>query len=150
MPPCPTARKDPTLIRFSKVGLDLVRGHATLDMAPVDLTTVSVGVLLTNSQTVLYRDVLPAGSLVPNSKGTAFSYRNLDARSTGGLYDLKLKQRGKSGSYTINFTSYADMSAATDANMRLQYYIGEDLLPFITINSPWTQTSSGWRAPKDH
>jgi hypothetical protein len=30
----------------------------------------------------------------------------------------------------------------------IQFYIGDDV--FITRAAPWTQTPSGWRAPKDH
>jgi hypothetical protein len=32
--------------------------------------------------------------------------------------------------------------------MRVQFYVGDRV--FITIDSPWKRTPSGWKAPKDH
>jgi hypothetical protein len=153
--PCRPARKDPTLIKFSRNGgLDLLRGHATLDMAPVDVNTQTVGVLLANQTATLYIDSLPPGSFVPGPSGTIFRFRNPDARYTGGLYSVKIKQRRDGSAYTFSFSAYADLSAAeagdADPLMQLQFYIGLTDRPFITIDTPWTRTPSGWRAPKDH
>ena len=151
VPPCPVARKDPTLIKFGRGGLDLLRGHATLEMTPVDVGGSTVGVLLANQAGTIYRGSLPAGALVPGPSGTIFRYRDPDARLAGGLYSVKIKQRRDGSAYTFSFAAYGDLSAATDPYMRLQLYIGESGdRPFITIDSPWTQTPSGWRAPKDH
>jgi len=152
VPPCPVARKDPTLIRFGRGGLDLLRGHATLDMTPVDLGAMPVGVLLGNPHDVIYRGVLPAGALTASPTGTIFRFSNPAARSVGGFYALKIKQRGDGSAYAFSFAAYGDLSAATDPLMRLQIYIGDapDARPFITTDAPWTRTSSGWRAPKDH
>jgi len=72
------------------------------------------------------------------------------------MYSGKIKKNSDGVSYTFSFTSYGDLSRATDANMRLQFYIGDDPNAaadgriFITLNTPWTKTSTGWRAPKDH
>ena len=68
---------------------------------------------------------------------------------------MKIKQNGNT-SYTFSFTAYGDLSAATDPNMRLQFYLGVDANAardgriFITLPKPWTRTPTGWRAPKDH
>ena len=151
VPPCPVARKDPTLITFGRSGgLDSIRGHATLDTAPVDVASMPVGVLLSNPAGEVYRAVLPPGSFTVSPKGTIFRYSNRDARTTGGIYGMKIKQRD--GGYAFSFAAYGDLSAATDPLMRLQIYIGNDpgARPFITTAAPWTQTPSGWRAPKDH
>jgi hypothetical protein len=155
--PCPTARKDPTLIKFGRGGgLDLLRGHATLDMTPVDIAAMRVGVLLSNSNGTIYSDGLAAGALTPGPSGTIFRFRDADARTNGGIYSLKIKQHRDGSGYTFSFASYADLSAATDKYMRLQFYIGDDPDAasdgriFITIDVPWTQTPNGWRAPKDH
>ena len=152
--PCPTAKKDPTIIQFGRAGsLDLIRGHAKLETAPVDLSTMSVGMLLSNAHGAIYSDSLAAGALT--ASGTTFRFSNPGARTGGGIYSLKIKQNGNS-SYTLSFTSYGDLSAATDPNMRLQFYIGEDANAardgriFITRDQPWMRTPSGWRAPKDH
>jgi hypothetical protein len=159
--PCPTAKKDPTVIRFGREGaLDLIKGHAKLEMAPVDIKAMAVGVLLSNPNVLpngtIYAGSLAAGALTPSPSGRIFRFRNPDARTGGGIYSLKIKQARDGSFYTFGFTSYADLSAATDANMRLQFYIGDDANAardgriFITIATPWTQTPTGWRAPKDH
>lgn len=128
----------------------MLSGHARLDMAPVDVASTPVGILLTNPRTVIYRAELPAGAL--SGTGNIFRFANRDARSAGGIYTLKLRHRDNGSTYTISFAAFGDLSAATDGQMRLQIYIGHlpEGRPFITMDVPWTQTSSGWRAPKDH
>jgi len=154
--PCLRASKDPTIIRFGPAGsLDLIRGHAKLETTPVDISAMSVGVLLSNLHGAIYSGSLPAGALTASSSGTIFRFLNSSARTGGGIYSLKIKQNGNT-SYTFSFASYGDLSAATDPNMRLQFYIGEDANAardgriFITRDQPWMRTPSGWRAPKDH
>jgi hypothetical protein len=154
--PCPRARKDPTTIQFGRNGaFDKIRGHAKLTMAPVDITTMSVGVLLTQPSTVIYSNELAAGALTGAANGTIFRFQDLNARSTGGFSSVKIKSNND-GSYTFSFAAYGDLSAATDPNMRLQFYMGTDPNAardgriFITLGTPWSQTRHGWRAPKDH
>ena len=153
-PPCPPAKKDPTIIRFGRAGLDLLRGHAVLQMTPVDVASKQIGLLLSNASDVIYRGVVPAGSLT--ASGTTFRYSNPDARSAGGIYSLKIAQYHDGSAYRVNFAAYGDLSAATDPAMRLQVYIGvapenaPDSLPFITTAIPWTRIPTGWRAPRDH
>jgi hypothetical protein len=127
--------------------LDLISGHATVDPGPTDFTKVSVGILLSKAGGNIYGFTLPAGQLTTTT-GKTFRYRNPDARANGGVYTVKIKQR-KVG-YSFGFASYADLSGADTPDMRLQFYVGGNPKPFITIDLPWTQTSSGWRAPKDH
>ena len=150
--PCPPARKDPTVIKFSRTGLDLLRGHVVLQMTPVDIASMQIGLLLSNPSDVIYRGVVPAGSLT--ASGTAFRYSNPDARSAGGIYSLRIVQYRDGSAYRVNFTAYGDLSAATDPAMRLQAYVGVGdapaARPFITTDIPWVQTPTGWRAPKDH
>jgi Right handed beta helix region len=155
--PCPRASKDPTIIQFGRAGsLDRIRGHAKLQMAPVDLTAMPLSVLLSDLHGAIYSNGLPAGALIGNPTGTIFRFRNAEARTSGGTYDLKIKKNNDGRSYTFSFTSYGNLSAATNANMRLQFYIGDDANAaregrvFITLDTPWTKTAHGWRAPKDH
>jgi hypothetical protein len=147
MPPCPIAKKDPTDIRYTP-GLDRLRSKAVLEMAPVDLSTVDVGILVSDPSKVLYQVEIPGSALVSSGGGQFFRYRNNAARTAGGLYSLKIKKQRRSDAYSFSTTSYADLSAATDARMRVQFYVGEKV--FITLDIPWTRTPSGWRAPKDH
>ena len=155
--PCPRASKDPTIILFGRGGhLDRIHGHAKLQMTAVDLTTMPVSVLLSDRSGVIYSDALPAGALTATNGGTIFRFINRAARDSGGMYDTKIKKNKDGSTYTFSFTSYGDLSRATDAHMRLQFYIGNDGNVardgrlFITIDTPWTQTPRGWRAPKDH
>jgi hypothetical protein len=155
--PCLVASKDPTIIQFGGAGrLDSIRGHAKLEMAPVDITAMPVSVLLSNPTGRIYADGLPAGALTASPSGTTFLFRNSDARTNGGMYSLKIKKNRDNSTYTFGFTSYGVLSAATDPNMRLQFYIGDDANAardgriFITLDQAWTRTPRGWRAPKDH
>ena len=116
-------------------------------MVPVDIGGTRVGILLSNPQGVLYEVALPGGALTGSSSGKIFRYRNSAARTSGGLYSLKLKQQ-KTGGYAFSSISYADLTAATDPNMRVQFYVGD--VVFITTEAPWKQLPQGWRAPKDH
>jgi hypothetical protein len=155
--PCPPARKDPTAIKFGRVGrLDLIRGHAKLLMARRDLTGMPVSILLSNRNGAIYADGLPAGVLNGGPGTTKYWFRDARARISGGMAALKIKKNSDGVSYTFSFTSYGDLSGATDGNMRLQFYIGDDANAasdgrvFITSDKPWTRTPTGWRAPKDH
>ena len=147
IPPCPIARKDPTDIRFG-ANLDRLRSKAVLGMIPVDLSTATVGILLSNPNEVLYQVTLPGSALTATSGGNLLGFRNAAARTTGGLYSLKIKKHKDGSGYSFSTVSYADLSGATDPRMRVQFYIGKAV--FITIDTPWNQIPSGWRAPKDH
>lgn len=149
--PCPIAKKDPTDIRFGN-GLDRLRSKAVLGMVPIDLSSVNVGILLTNPSGMLYAVEIP-GSLLTPPDGTTRRFRNLAARTEGGLYEIKLKKQRNGSGYAASTISYADLSAATDPEMRVQFYVGDRV--FITIDAPWKLLGSpqkpiGWRAPKDH
>jgi len=147
-PPCPVAHKDPTSIKFSRSGgLDSIKGHATLESSPIDVSAVKVGILLSDLQGNIYDFTLPPGAMQPPG-GKTFRYRNSDARLNGGVYQVKIKQR--TGGYSFSFAAYGDLSGADNPNMRLQFYMGDAPKPYVTIDAPWIQTPSGWRAPKDH
>ena len=117
-------------------------------MLPVDVSTVDVGFLLTNPNQVLYQFEIPGSALTASPNGKIFRYRNLDARNTGGVYELKIKKQRSGSGYSVSTISYADLSAATDPRMRVQFYMGD--VVFLSLDAPWKQLPSGWRAPKDH
>jgi hypothetical protein len=151
-PPCPPASNDPTQIKFSRTGgLDLIRGHATIEPGLTDFMAVSVGILLSKTEAGgggnIYGFTLDAGQLTTTT-GKTFRYRNADARANGGVYSVKIKTRRVG--YSFSFASYADLSGADTEWMRLQFYVGGETKPFVTADLPWTQTANGWRAPKDH
>jgi hypothetical protein len=153
--PCPTAKKDPTDIRFTP-GLDRLRTKAVLEMPQIDLTTVNVGVLLTNPNQTLYSAERSGSVLHHNGKIWRFTDVSARTSPTGGLYSLKIKEHRDGNGYSASAISYADLSAAEGPagdpkkleRMRVQFYIGD--VVFITIDTPWARTPTGWRAPKDH
>jgi hypothetical protein len=154
--PCPTAKKDPTDIRFLP-GLDRLRTKAVLEMPQVDLSTVNVGILLTNPNGKLFSAEEPGNVPQRNPNSKIWRFTDVGARTspTGGLYSLKIKAHRDGNGYSASAISYADLSAAesladvdTLKHMRVQFYIGEKV--FITIDTPWARTPSGWKAPKDH
>jgi len=149
---CKPARKDPTILTFVQSHLDRFRSQATLDIAPLDLGSMQVGVLLTNPNGVIYNAVLAPGDLSSRANGTIFQFRDPAARTghgnPAGIYNLQIKQHRDQKGYTIKVEAYADLSRATDPMMRIQFYLGDNV--FITTPAPWKQMSNGWRAPKDH
>jgi hypothetical protein len=151
-PACPIAHKDPTIIKFSRSGgPDMIKGHATLESSPVNVSGIEVGILLSDLQGNIYGFTLPPGAMADTGSGKTFRYRTTDPQGTrlnGGVYQVKIKQR--TGGYSFSFAAYGDLSGADNQDMRLQFYMGDAPKPYITIDAPWIQTSSGWRAPKDH
>jgi hypothetical protein len=145
--PCPIFKKDPTDIRYLP-GLDRLRSKGVLETIPVDLSTVDIGLLLTNPSQVLYQFEMPGSALAASANGRIFRFRNLAARTTGGVYEIKIKAQKDGSAYSVSTISYADLSAATDPWMRIQFYLGD--VVFLSIDTPWKQLPSGWRAPKDH
>jgi hypothetical protein len=145
--PCPPFKKDPTDIRYLP-GLDRLRSKGVLETIPVDLSKVDVGLLLTNPSQVLYQFEMPGSALTASANGRIFRFRNLAARTTGGVYEIKIKAQKDGSAYSVSTISYADLSAAMDPRMRIQFYLGK--VVFLSIDTPWKQLPTGWRAPKDH
>jgi hypothetical protein len=150
---CPIAKKDPTDIRFAaRPALDRLRSKAVLEGLPenLDLSTVTVGILLTKPGEGLYDFAMPGADLQSNSGKTIFRFRNPSARTDGGMYEIKLKKQRGGTSYSFSTISYADLSGATDPAMRMQFYVGDTV--YMTIDKPWKELpfGKGWRAPKDH
>jgi hypothetical protein len=151
--PCPRIRKDPTMILFGPPGgRDLFRSNGKLDTPAVDFTQLQVGWLLTNGRGAIYRAKLEAGDLVPLPNGKVFRFVDPDARygagKRGGIAVAKIKPLKDGSGYSYNVRAYGDLSAATDAAMAVQVYVGNQR-PFM-MSDIWTQMPRGWRAPKDH
>jgi hypothetical protein len=160
--PCPTAKKDPTDIRFGeRPSLDRLRSKAILQvpaLASVDLCTAELAVLLTNPHGAVHSERIRGSVFQPCNTGTLFRYRNLAARTdpNGGLYKLKLRKLKDKSGFAFSTISYADLAATNGPvgapgnleYMRVQFYIGDSV--FITLDNPWKRTPTGWRAPKDH
>jgi len=152
--PCPSIKKDPTMILFGvSGGRDMLRSNGKLPMSTsIDFGQQQVGWLLSNGRGEIYRATLEAGDLVPLANGKMFKFVDPSARSSagmrGGITVAKIKLLRDGSGYSYSMTAYSDLSAATDAAMALQVYVGERR-PFI-MSDVWTQIPRGWRAPKDH
>jgi hypothetical protein len=149
---CPHIQKDPTTIAFHKPPktLDRLKSHGRVTiLGSVNIGGAETGWLLDNTRGRIYGVVLPAGSMTANATGTLFSYKNIAAKTSGGIYVAKI--RFKAGnvnhtpSYTYSLETYGDISAATDANMAIQFYIG-NLATSAIHSEVWTRTKSGWKA----
>jgi len=131
---------------------DLFRSNGKLDMARVDFTQLAVGFLLTNGRGTIYRASLEAGDLVPLPNGKVFRFVDPNARygagKRGGISLAKIRPLKDGSGYSYSVRAYGDLSAATDAAMAVQVYVGNQR-PFM-MRDFWTQMPRGWRAPKDH
>ncbi|TMA38751.1 MAG: hypothetical protein E6J79_05805 [Deltaproteobacteria bacterium] len=143
---CPILQKDPTAIKFGPAGAGLDRftshGRVTIT-SPVDVAGSELGWLLSNARGRIYSAVLPPGALTRTASGTLFTYKNLAAKTGGGIYKAQVKITRYRISYGYRIETYGDMSAATDAAMSLQFYIGNQPTPGIH-RGLWTRTKSGW------
>lgn len=143
---CPNIDKDPTTIKFGPRGSTLGRlkshGRFTL-VGAVDVKGSDFGTVIANSRGQIYSVTLPANSLVANSSGTSFKYKNVLAATHGGFSKVSIRVRN--GLYRYTLEAYGDMSRATDKNMSIQLYLGSQPTPAIH-NETWTQKAWGWRA----
>jgi hypothetical protein len=112
-------------------------------IGPVDVSS-GISFLLSNSRDRIYAVTLGAGTLTANTNGTSFKYMNPAARTAGGVYKALVRiRRGTSYMYTVE--TYGDMAGATDADMAIQFYLGD--LPTSAVHAEqWTQTKFGWKA----
>jgi len=143
---CPIIQKDPTTIKFGPPGahLDQFVSHGRVTITdPVDVLGSEVGWLLRNARGRIYSAVLPPGMLRTYPSHKLFWYKNPAAASQGGIYKAQIRITRYSISYGYRIEAYGDMSAATDAHMDLQFYIGNRPTPAIHTGA-WTRTKFGW------
>jgi len=90
----------------------------------------------------MFQFALPPGSFV--KQGSAYTYRNNNARSAGGIAFVKLAQRdGQPNTFKIDIQAFdAGLeSRATLPDMTVRFTIGAE--PYETSNK-WTQKPNGW------
>ena len=146
---CPAIQKDPTVIKFGTPGArrDLFTSHGrvTIVGSQLDVAGSPVSWLLSNARGAIFRAEVPAGALLANQKATTFTYSNPSARTTGGITKAVIHITHHGTSYGYKVQAYGDLSAATDANMSLQFYIAAQPTPAIHTES-WQRTGYGWKA----
>ncbi len=133
--------KDPGSIAFNVGGSGIdrlqVNGRIT-PPAPIDPSTLSVSVRLSNTNGLIYTTTLNAGALQP--LGRKFKYRDRGAATGGGFSEFQFSPH-KDG-YRIKLAAYGDLSAATLADMTVEVDFGPGQ---YTNTATWKQTRRGWR-----
>jgi len=147
---CPPIRREPTTINLNPSGLDVFRSHGHVKLThPVDVSSVPVSWLLTNSNGVIYQSTLLPGDFTSNLDGSTLFFKDFGARFGNGvregMYTALLLVSWKDLVY-YKVQAYGDMSMATDPDMVLQFYIGDQAFVF---KSTWHWTgTAGW--PRRH
>lgn len=144
---CGPIGKDPAVIRFRDGRPDVLKVHGRfIPMGTVEPPTEAIGLLITNANGVVYRTQLEPGALAAGRN--RFSFKDPSALSGGGAHDglfkLHIRRFPQKGFYTFQITVFADLSAATEPLMALQWHVGDE--GFINIGA-WRATSPnpGWR-----
>jgi len=150
-PPCPPIRREPSGIQFGPpgAGLDRFKSHGRVQLsAPVDdVTRARVAWLITNASGVIYQASLRPGDLTPRKDGPYYFFKDDGAHLGQGTRDglgRVLILVGGDGFVRYKVKGYGDMSAATDPEMALQFYFGDEVFVFPAT---WRRVPSGWIAP---
>jgi hypothetical protein len=143
--PCKSIGRDPSVIRFGRPGKpDLFKSHGNVvPTASFDIASQEVAWVLSNSHGIIY-----GGSLIPGDlilKGPhAYYFTDLGAlKGTGKRFGIFKAKVWGTGSVYYKIKAYGDLSSATEPQMPLQFYIGDQT--FI-VDTTWRKTSHGWVA----
>jgi hypothetical protein len=146
---CPPIKRDPSRIVFGPPGgLDLFTSHGRVEPTePIDPGTVEVGWMVSNGRGPVYRGALIPGDLTANRKRNRFVFKDSGARSGQakrfGIYRAKIRITRRGTSYGYKIKAYGDLSAATDPDMVVQFYIGDQVW---VHDEPWIPRGNGWRS----
>jgi hypothetical protein len=151
-PPCPPIAKDPSTIKFGPpgAGLDIFKSHGRVEPGTsVDVRSNFVGFVVSNQHGIVYRGVLQAGDWTSNATSTVFKYVDKEARlgrgKRDGISKAKIRITRGGTSYGYKVQAYGDLSAATDPNMTIQFYLGNPTRTY-SHSEPWKRTAKGWKA----
>jgi hypothetical protein len=144
---CPPIKRDPARIIFGAPGeLDLFTSHGRVEPTEsIDPGSVEVGWMVSNARGHVYRGALISGDFNANRKRTTFRYKDRGARHGNsrrfGIYRAKIRITRGGTSYGYKIKAYGDLSAATDPDMVIQFYIGDQVW---IHDKPWIPRSNGW------
>jgi len=135
--------KDPGSIAFNigGTGVDRLQVNGRIiPPAPIDPSTMVIGVNLSNANGLIYSNELPVGAMTP--VGRKFTFRNRAAKTepAGGFTDFQFSPH--KGGYRIKLVAYGDLSAATLADMTVEVFFGGGQ---YTNTATWKPTRRGWR-----
>ncbi len=140
---CLPIGRDPGTIRFGRSGTgDLLSVHGSLDpTTPMDPSSETINILVTNANGKVYELVIPAGDVKKISRNL-YRFRNkLAQRQRSGLARFDVRYFPKRDNFTFVLKTYGDLSKATLADMAFQIQIGDD--GFLN-KSTWVKTTKGW------
>ena len=152
--PCPPILHDPSTIKFgpSGEGRDVFKSHGRVEPgASLDVTSDVVGWVVSNARGIVYRGVLHPEDWTTNAAGTVYRYVDKAARqghgqgARDGIAKAKIRITRGGTSYGYKVLAFGDLSAATDPNMTIQFYLGAPARAY-SHSEPWKRTSSGWKA----
>lgn len=141
---CPHACPARIIYRGDMQTPDFFEFHGMITLTPpITPQTQPFTLSLSNARfDPMFQFALPPGSFV--KQGKAYTYRNNNARTTGGIAFLKLAQRdGLPNTFKIDIQAFDKglESRATLPDMTVRFTIGAQ--PFETTD-PWTQKPNGW------
>lgn len=142
---CPHACPARIIYRGDMATPDFFEFHGLITLTPpISPTTQPFTLSLSNASfNPIFSFTLPPGSIT--AQGTeAYTYRNNNARQTGGIAFLKLAKRdGQPNTFKIDIQAFdAGLeSKATLPLMTVRFMIGAE--PFETTNT-WIQKPNGW------
>lgn len=148
-PVCNHACPGRIAFRPKKPGHDLFGFQASfVPTQSIDPSTSVVGVTITNANGIIWSATLLPGDLIRH--GDKYLFRDKTAKTgpgvRGGLFQLKLKEKPdanpQAGLWRIHIRGYADLSAATGAEMSVQVVVGNEA---FERTATWQANKKGWR-----
>lgn len=114
----------------------------------LDPSMSTIGVTLTNANGIIWSATLLPGDL--ERRGDKYIFRDKTAKTgpgtRGGLFQLKLKEKPDAnpqpGLWRINIRGFADLAAATEAEMTVQIVVGNEA---FQRTATWQERKNGWR-----
>lgn len=145
----PICRDPSEIVLRTPPELDRLKAHGRIDppapFMPAD-DAASVRVFRPDGTTV-FEASIPAGSLVANSSGSSFRYRDAGARALGGFRSFAVRRHATA--WVVALEAYGDLDLAVDARMNVR--VGVDGRVF-SVDGDWSRTRRGWKltTPNSH
>ncbi len=134
--------KDPSSIKLTS-GSDVFKAHGVLipmnGGRAIDFDTNELFIGLSTEAGVIFETSLPAGRIEKKPNGS-FRYRDVTARTAGGIYQLKAK-RTRDGTYKLTVIAYGEIVGA-GPDMVTHIRVGDQEW---TVQATWKQRGSGWK-----
>jgi cysteine-rich repeat protein len=140
---CGPIGRDPGAIRFAATpGTDNFTVHGSfVPGTQISPATENIGFLLSNKNGKVFEVHAGLGSVRQLGRNL-FRFRDQNAvRTRHGLARVDVRYYPKRNNYTFVVKAYGDLTLATEAEMTLEFVLGDD--PFVNT-STWAKTPKGW------